>query len=54
MPCALAGKSGAFALIEDSKDAAFVVALPPGNYTMHAAGADDGEGTALVEIYVVE
>jgi len=50
----IAGQLGAFALVDGSKDAAFVVTLPPGSYTIQAAGADGGEGTALVEVYVVE
>jgi len=50
----IAAQLGAFALPEGSKDAAFVVTLPPGSFTIQAAGADGGEGTALVEVYVVE
>jgi hypothetical protein len=45
---------GAFPLTSGSNDAAFVVTLPPGIYTVHAAGVDGGTGTALVEIYLVE
>lgn len=42
---------GAFSFIPGSKDAALTVSLPPGNYTIHVAGADGGKGTAIVEIY---
>ena len=31
-----------------------VVTLPPGSYTIHAAGVGGATGTAIVEIYVVE
>jgi hypothetical protein len=37
-----------------SKDAAFVVTLPPGIYTVVASGVDDTIGTALVEVYEVQ
>jgi hypothetical protein len=43
----------AFALPEGSKDAAFVVTLNPGVYTVHARGANDTTGVALVEVYAV-
>ncbi len=42
---------GAFALIPGSKDAALVVALPAGGYTVQVSGADGGTGSAIVEIY---
>lgn len=44
---------GAFALTSGSKDAAMVVTLPPGGYTLHTSGVGNGSGVALVEIYVV-
>ena len=44
---------GAFPLPYDSKDAAFVVTLVPGSYTVQASGADGGAGVALIEIYLV-
>ena len=45
----------AFALPAASKDASFVVTLPPGAYTIHAAAADGvSPGVAIVEVYVVE
>lgn len=49
----VAAQFGAFALSPGSKDAAFVVTLQPGSYTVQASGADGGTGTALVEIYEV-
>jgi uncharacterized protein (DUF1800 family) len=42
---------GAFALASGSADSAMVVNLPPGAYTAVVAGADGGQGVALVEIY---
>jgi len=44
---------GAFALSAGSKDAALVVTLSPGSYTVLVSGADGGTGEALVEIYEV-
>ncbi len=43
--------AGAFALPADSKDAAVLVRLPPGAYTVTVTGAATTTGTALVEIY---
>jgi DNA-binding beta-propeller fold protein YncE len=37
----------------DSKDAALLVTLPPGSYTMRVRGANDSAGVALAEIYEV-
>jgi hypothetical protein len=51
---AVAEQVGAFGLEPGSKDAAFVITLQPGVYTVHAAGADGGTGVALVELYLVE
>ena len=42
---------GAFALARDSKDAALIVRLPPGGYTVTVSGVSETTGTALVEIY---
>jgi hypothetical protein len=42
---------GAFALPFGSNDAALVVRLPPGAYTVTVSGADHTTGIALVEIY---
>jgi hypothetical protein len=44
---------GAFPLSTASKDAAFVVTLPPGAYTIHASGKNGSTGVALVEVYLV-
>ncbi len=44
---------GAFALSAGGKDAALVVTLSPGSYTVQVSGADGGTGEALVEIYEV-
>jgi len=43
----------AFPLTQDSADAAFVVTLPPGAYTVQATGKDGATGVALVEVYLV-
>ncbi len=42
---------GAFALTPGAKDAALVVTLPAGGYTVQVSGADGGTGSAIVEIY---
>lgn len=42
---------GAFALPEGSRDAALVVTLPPGLYTVVARGAGGANGIALAEVY---
>jgi len=44
---------GAFGIAEGSKDAVLLVTLPPGSYTVQAAGVGDTTGVALVEIYEV-
>ena len=44
---------GAFALPATAKDAALLVTLPPGNYTVQASGTADTTGVALVEVYEV-
>lgn len=44
---------GAFPLPPDSKDAAVLVRLPPGGYTVLVSGVGGTTGTALVEIYDV-
>lgn len=43
----------AFALAPGSADAAMVVTVPPGVYTVLVSGANEGTGNALVEIYEV-
>jgi hypothetical protein len=42
---------GAFALVPGSRDAALVVALQPGSYTVQITGVGNTTGVALVEIY---
>ena len=42
---------GAFALGANSKDAALVLQLNPGSYTVQVSGVASGAGTVLVEIY---
>jgi hypothetical protein len=49
----VAASLGAFPLVNGSKDAAFVVTLPPGAYTVQATGSGGTTGTTLVEVYVV-
>ena len=44
---------GAFAFVSESKDAAILVTLAPGNYTLLASSVDGGAGVALIEIYEV-
>lgn len=46
-----AATAGAFVLPDGSKDAALVMTLNPGNYTLQMSGKDGGGGVALVEIY---
>ncbi len=45
--------AGAFHLQAGSKDAALLLTLAPGNYTVHISGANNTTGVALVEIYEV-
>ncbi len=45
---------GAFSLSADSKDAALLIALPPGNYTAQVSGVGETTGVALVEVYDVQ
>jgi hypothetical protein len=44
---------GAFALASNGEDAAFLITLPPGAYTVEVRGKHDSEGVALLEIYEV-
>ncbi len=44
-------QAGAFSLPAGGKDAAVLVRLPPGGYTVIVSGIASGTGTALVEIY---
>ncbi|MBL9204867.1 MAG: immunoglobulin domain-containing protein [Opitutaceae bacterium] len=48
------GKVGAFGLADGSKDAAIVMSLAPGGYTVQVSGADGGTGEAIVEVYEVQ
>jgi hypothetical protein len=47
-----ATRVGAFPLARGSKDAAFLIELAPGAYTLHL-GTDGPAGTGLIEVYVV-
>ncbi|HVU35927.1 MAG TPA: immunoglobulin domain-containing protein [Opitutaceae bacterium] len=47
-------KVGAFALPSNSADAALLVTLVPGSYTVQVAGTNGATGVALVEIYEVK
>ena len=42
---------GAFALPSESKDAALIATLLPGNYTVEVSGVGGATGTALLEAY---
>jgi len=44
---------GAFDLATNSKDAALLITLPPGAYTVEVKGRDEEEGVALLEVYAV-
>jgi hypothetical protein len=46
-------KVGAFPLPDGSEDAALLVQLEPGAYTVHVTGADGGTGVVLIELYLV-
>jgi len=46
-----ANRSGAFALIEGSKDAAVVVSLDPGVYSIQVSAVGAGTGISLIEVY---
>ena len=51
---ALAGAfaaAGAFPLDPGSEDAALIVTLPPGGYTVAVSGTGGAAGNALLEIY---
>lgn len=45
---------GAFPLPVGSRDAAIVITLPPGAYTVHAGGAALTSGTVLLEVYLLD
>ncbi len=42
--------AGAFALQEDSKDAALVIPLFPGNGTVQVSGVNNAAGLAIMEV----
>jgi len=44
---------GAFVLAEGGRDAAILVSLSPGPYTIQVSGANNTSGAALVEVYEV-
>ena len=46
-------RAGAFALAANSEDAALLLTLPPGAYTVEVRGKGEAEGVALLEIYDV-
>jgi hypothetical protein len=46
-------QSGAFSLTAGSLDAALLVTLEPGNYTVNVLSMDGSDGTALAEVYDV-
>lgn len=50
---AAAAQVGAFALVAGSSDAALLVNLLPGSYTVHLSGLAGTSGNALIEIYEV-
>jgi hypothetical protein len=45
---------GAFGLTAGSKDAALVISLPPGGYTVQLSGVGGGTGEGLIEVYEVQ
>jgi hypothetical protein len=47
-------KVGAFALSPGSKDAAIVVTLAPGSYTVQLTGREGGTGEGMIEVYAVD
>ncbi len=50
---AAASQSGAFALADGSRDAALVLTLPPGGYTIQVSGVNGTTGVALAEVYAL-
>jgi len=48
---AIFSAAGAFPFLAGSKDAALVVRLPPGGYTVVVSGANSTTGVVLVEVY---
>jgi len=50
----LAAQAGAFALPAGSKDAAVLLSLQPGAYTVVLRGEDGGTGVGLIELYEIQ
>jgi hypothetical protein len=50
---AAAASVGAFLLAENSRDAALLINLPPGGYSVVVTGTGPASGVALVEVYEV-
>jgi hypothetical protein len=50
----LAARVGAFALTAGSADAALVMNLEPGNYTVQVKGKGTATGVAIVEVYEID
>jgi hypothetical protein len=42
---------GAFDFVPGAKDAALVLSLPAGSYTVQVSGVNNGTGDAIVEVY---
>lgn len=47
------GQVGAFSLPAGSRDAAVVLTLPPGAYTVQVSGENDSTGQAMIELYEI-
>jgi hypothetical protein len=50
---AAAAATGAFGLPRGSKDAALLLTLPPGLYSVHCSGVAAATGVAIIEVYEV-
>jgi hypothetical protein len=48
---ALGTSVGAFPLTAGARDAALVLTVPPGGYTIQVSGVDGSAGVVLVEVY---
>jgi hypothetical protein len=49
-----ASAAGAFPLANGSRDAAMIIMLPPGQYTVQLSGVNNGTGVGIVEVYDVD
>ena len=49
--CYVAGDLGAFDFVPGAKDAALVLSLPAGSYTVQVSGVNNGTGDTIVEVY---